>query len=208
MKKSKKNPYSKAVICRGMNASPTQLAITGSSGCGKTTLMKILEENLKAVGYVFASGGKMTRELQVELGYKTIGEFVRFLARQADQKYDREIDQRLINFVKNNPQSVLDARLSYIFMPDGFKVLLTCPLAVRAERACGKSSGRAFEKAYKELRERDRKDNERNKRRNPGCVWRHKDFDLVLSTEKDSPRELFGKIVAGHALWLKKHKKF
>lgn len=191
-----------------MKASPTQLAITGSSGCGKTTLMKILEENLRAVGYVFASGGKITRELQVELGYKTIGEFVRFLAGQADQKYDREIDQRLINLAKHMPQFVLEARLAHVFVPNGFKVLLTCPLAVRAERVCGKSGGRAFEKACKELQERDRKDRERNQRRNPGCIWRHKDFDLVLSTEKHSPRELFGKIVAGHAVWLKKHGKF
>jgi len=191
-----------------MEASPTQVAITGSSGCGKTTLMKILEENLRAVGYVFASGGKITRELQTELGYETIGEFVHFLASQADQKYDRVIDQRLIDFAKRTPQLVLEARLAHVFVPNGFKVLLTCPLAVRAKRACGKSKGPAFEKAFKELSERDRKDDERNKRRNPGCVWPLEDFDLVLSTEKNSPRELFGKIVAGHAVWLKMHKKF
>ncbi len=200
----KRTTYSRAEICKGMVPFPEQIAITGSSGVGKTVLLKIIKRMLKGKGYRFVSGGSITRAFQKKFGYKEIGDYVRFLARQRNFSHDLLIDGKLRQAGLDFPMIVLEARLAHIFLPNGFKVLLICALDVCAMRRHKKIPAHSFRRHRWDLLKRDRRDIRRNSQRNPGCIWKEKDFDLVLSTEDNTPEQLAEKIFAGQIEWFKR----
>lgn len=202
----KKRIYTREEICRGMIPSATQIGITGPSGCGKSSLIRELELILKPVGYHFESGGAITREFQRMRGFKYIGDYVNFLESVEVHPDDILIDEQLAKSALEHLKLVLEARLAHVWVTNGVKVFLDCPLDIRAQRAVGgETAGQKYDTAYAQLSRRDEKDVVRNERRNPGCIWKLEDFDLVLSSVNDSPRQLAEKVIAGQKAWFEQH---
>lgn len=95
-----------------------KITVAGMAGSGKSTIAKILASKL---GFKHYSAGDAQRALAEELKV-SIEELGRL--ESTDDKYDRMIDQKVVDFGKEHDNVVFDGWLSANFVPDAFKVFL------------------------------------------------------------------------------------
>ncbi len=176
-----------------------RIAVSGLSGCGNTTVTKLVARKLKLkrINYTFRN---MAREKRVP--------FKKFLA-LAEKKFpemDFALDRKLSRLVAANKDCVLGSRLAvWLDSPQikkktgvsGFnfdlKVWLAAPLVVRAKRI-QKREGGVFQKVLAETRERDAKDKSRY-RKAYGINFSKPKVDLVVNAEKNDARQVADKIL-------------
>ncbi len=165
--------------------SEVRVAISGKSGCGNTTVSKMLAERLgvRHVNYTF-------RSIAEERGLTF--EQVRALA-EADDFWDRHLDERQVELAMEE-SCVLGSRLA-IWMLDhaDLRVYLDGSLDVRAERIHRREGG-----DYDEVRaatiERDRADHARYLRLYNIDIDSFDFVDLVVDTERFSPESIVDRI--------------
>ncbi len=153
---------------------PRIVAISGKSGCGNTTVSRILAERLgvKLINYTF-------RAMAEELG---VG-FERMLEMAAsDDRYDRELDAKQVELARLG-DCVIGSRLAMFLLPDAaLRVFLSGSAEVRAGRIHAREGG-SLEGIIDFTKKRDRSDHERYKRiygidnDDLSCA------DLVINTE-------------------------
>lgn len=95
-----------------------KIAINGSLGSGKSTVGKILAENL---GYNYHSTGEWFRQLAKERGLSVVE--LNILA-EKDPSIDDMIDTKLKE-LNNSDKLVIDSRMAVFFIDSAFKVRLT-----------------------------------------------------------------------------------
>ena len=164
-----------------------KIAISGMSGCGNTTISKIVAERLgiQFINFTF-------RSLAVEKG---IGfEEVLSLAAK-DDSWDREVDTRQVQLARESKGCVLGSRLAIWMLEEAdLKVYLKAKAETRAARIA-KREGGDLQAVAAFTAERDRQDNSRYIRiynidnNNYGFA------DLIIDTDTVEPAEIARMII-------------
>ena len=163
-----------------------RIAISGSSGCGNTTVSRMLADilNIKLINYTF-------RNIAGERGIplKTIIENAK-----TDFSYDKIVDTTQVELARKS-SCVLGSRLAIWMLPEAdLKVYLSASSEVRAARIQKREGGDLGEiRRFTEMR--DAEDTRRYKE-----LYRidNRDFsvaDIVIDTEKMNPEEIAAEIL-------------
>ncbi len=112
------------------------ITISGPIGSGKTTVCRMLGERL---GYRTVISGHLFREMakELELSLEEFGQRA-----EKDPKYDRLIDQRMVDIARESGDIILEGRLAGQMMRrngiPAFCIFLDAPLEIRTNRVSGR----------------------------------------------------------------------
>jgi len=163
-----------------------RIAISGKSGCGNTTVSRIVAQRLglRVINYTF-------KNLAQDRGMSF--EDVCRLA-ETDPQYDLTIDRMQVQLADEGG-CVLGSRLAIWLLRDSaFTVYLRAPLEVRGARIA-KREGKDPAAALRETDERDRRDADRYSRLYGYDVDRFEFAALVVDTETCTQEEVAQEIV-------------
>ncbi len=130
-----------------------RIAISGKSGCGNTTVSRIVagKLGLRLINYTFKD---MAREMGISFKEMVV------LANRDSPQYDIKLDEKLVSMALA-PACVLASRLAvWLLKKADLKVYLFGSPEVRARRIADREN-QDFEQALSEMVERDRLDKER-----------------------------------------------
>lgn len=133
-----------------------RIAISGKSGCGNTTVSRLVSEALgyEMINFTF-------RTLADETG-KDFWEVCRLA--EVDDSYDLEVDRRQVEMALATENCVLGSRLAIWMLKEAdLKVYLDATIEERARRIAEREGGTVAEQMEKTL-ERDANDTARYKR--------------------------------------------
>ena len=163
-----------------------RIAISGKSGCGNTTVSRIVAQRLglPVINYTF-------KNLAEDRGMSF--EEVCLLA-ETDPQYDLTIDRMQVQLAGEGG-CVLGSRLAIWLLHDSaFTVYLRAPLEVRAARIANRE-GKDPAVALRETDDRDRRDHDRYSRLYGYDVDRFEFAALVVDTETLNQEEVAQEIV-------------
>ena len=172
------------------NGKQLRIAISGKSGCGNTTVCKLLADklNIGVVNFTF-------RNLSEETGL-TLEQIIE--KAKNDDWFDTQIDKRQVELALQK-SCVLGSRLAvWMLKQADLKVYLTAAEHVRAKRI-HKREGGSVEKIAAFTKMRDAEDSERYKKlyNIDNNDYRH--VDLVIDTERYTPEQIVSLILEGLA---------
>jgi cytidylate kinase len=156
-----------------------RIAISGKSGCGNTTVSRLVAEALgmRFINYTF-------RTLAAEKG-KTLREILTLAAE--DDSWDREVDRRQVALARENGGCVLGSRLAVWMLTEAeLKVYLRAAPETRARRIQNREGG-SLEDVAAFTAERDRQDRERYLRIYQIDNDDYSFVDLVIDTDELTP---------------------
>ena len=159
-----------------------KIAISGKSGCGNTTISRIVADTLgiRFINFTF-------RNLAQEKGI-WLEEILKKAAK--NDRWDREVDKRQVELAREKGGCVLGSRLAIWMLPEAdLKVFLTATEEIRAARIQIREGG-SLEKIAEFTASRDRQDRERYLR-----IYNidNDDFafaDLVIDTDNLTPTQI------------------
>lgn len=157
------------------------IAISGPHGSGKTTVAK---ELARRFGLRYICAGELFRKMASERGM-SLEEFNRYA--EVHPEIDRELDRRTVGEAREG-NAVVDARLAGWLVEADFKILLTAPLHVRAERI-SKREGRRIEEVLRETQSREESEARRFLQLYGIDVNDFSVFDLILNTGRLSEEQ-------------------
>jgi len=153
----------------------TRIAISGLSGCGNSTVSKLLSEVLDfpMINYTF-------HNIADEQGI----DFKEFcLMAEKDDKWDRFVDENQVRLAMAG-NSVLGSRLAIWMLKEAdLKIFLTASSHVRAGRVHEREGG-SLEDVTKETAERDARDNKRYKKLYDIDNRDYTFADLIINTDR------------------------
>jgi cytidylate kinase len=164
-----------------------KIAVSGKSGCGNTTISKIVADKL---GQAFINFTFRTLAEERGLSLKEVLEKAAL-----DDSWDREVDRRQVQLADSAEGCVLGSRLAIWMLPGAdLKVYLTADPITRAKRITKREGGDLREVADF-TRERDRQDRERYVR-----IYKIDNDDysmanLIIETDPLSPEEIAERII-------------
>ena len=159
-----------------------KIAVSGKSGCGNTTVSKIVAERLglRFINFTF-------RSLAEERGL-SLEEVLEFAAK--DDSWDREVDDRQMWLAREDGGCVLGSRLAIWMLDDAdLKVYLTAKLETRAARITNREGGN-MEAVAAFTEERDRQDSNRYLRIYNIDNNNYEFADLIIDTENNNPENI------------------
>ncbi|MCL2762948.1 MAG: cytidylate kinase family protein [Treponema sp.] len=170
-----------------------KIAISGKSGCGNTTVSKIVAERLglRFINFTF-------RTLALEKGI-SFNEVLKLAA--MDDFWDKEVDRRQVQLAREDglPGTggcVLGSRLAIWMLKEAdLKVFLTASARVRAERIV-KREGGTIEEVAAFTAERDHQDRSRYIRLYNIDNDFYQFADMIIDTEHKGPDEIVQMIIA------------
>jgi cytidylate kinase len=168
-----------------------RIAVSGKSGCGNTTVSRLVAEllGLRFINFTF-------RSLAAEQGI-SLEEALKRAAE--DDSWDREVDRRQLGLAREDGGCVLGSRLAIWMLEEAdLKVYLRADPAIRARRIAEREGG-SIASVAAFTAERDRQDRERYLR-----IYRidNDDYgfaDLVVDAGALDPRGIADLIIAGLA---------
>jgi CMP/dCMP kinase len=173
-----------------------KIAISGKSGCGNTTVSRIVAERLgiRMINYTFKS-------IAAERGM----EFRELCSlAETDSSWDLYLDRRQVEMANEVEECVLGSRLAVWLLENAdLKVYLTAPIEVRAARIQQRDKGQ-LESVLQETLARDRSDHERYQKLYNLDNNRYEFVDLIVNTEHLSPQEV-AQIIIRAAEQLRSH---
>ena len=165
-----------------------KIAISGKSGCGNTTVSRLVADalELRFINFTF-------RSLAQEKGL-SLKEVLALAAK--DDFWDREVDTRQAELARENGGCVLGSRLAIWMLPEAdLKVVLTASSEARAKRIQSREGG-----DLKDIAEftaaRDRQDGERYMRIYKINNDDYSFADLIIETDGIGPQEVADRIIA------------
>lgn len=163
-----------------------RVAISGSSGCGNTTVSRLLAETLdiSLINYTFRS---LAQEMHMPL--------VEIIERaKSDDSFDRMVDTKQVELARQS-SCVLGSRLAVWMLPEAdLKVYLTAAPEVRAKRILNREGGDLDAiRAFTELR--DREDTRRYKELYDIDNTDYSFVDIVVDTERELPAQIVARIL-------------
>jgi len=165
-----------------------RIAISGKSGCGNTTISKIVSDALDCVMINFTF-----RSLAAEQGVE-FWEFCK-LAEESDV-HDLEVDRRQVEMAMAVENCVLGSRLAIWMLKEAdLKVYLSATTEERAKRVL-KREGGTFAERLAQTSQRDRKDSARYERLYGIDNSDTSIADMVIDTTKLEPEEVAALIIA------------
>jgi len=164
-----------------------KIAISGRSGCGNTTVSKMIAEalDLRFINFTFRS---LAQERKLDL--KTVLELA-----AEDDSWDREIDSRQTALAREGGGCVLGSRLAIWMLDEAdLKVYLDATALVRAQRIV-KREGGSIEDVASFTAERDRQDHGRYLRIYNIDTDNYSFADLIIDTGRLTPQEITDVII-------------
>ena len=171
-----------------------KITLAGTPGSGKSTIRKLIAEHYQME--VKATGDFM-REAAKRHGFSDITKFlVEYVSTHPE--VDREVDAEQKRFGENHDHFVLDAHLGFHFVPDSFKICLTCSFEEAGRRIFEAKRQTEDATTVEEAVITSRKRRE-TMRTNFLELYQvdiddFEQFDLVLDTTEMSPEEVFEKL--------------
>ena len=169
------------------NIKAVKVAISGKSGCGNTTVSRLVADalELKFINFTF-------RTLAQEKGL-SLKEVLALAAN--DDFWDREVDTRQVELARASGGCVLGSRLAIWMLPEAdLKVVLTADSETRAQRIQSREGGELA--AIAEFTAaRDSQDMERYKRIYKIDNDEYSFADLIIDTGEIGPQEIAGRII-------------
>jgi cytidylate kinase len=165
-----------------------KIAISGKSGCGNTTLGKIVADALgiEFINFTFRS---LAQERNIDLK-----EVLALAAR--DDSWDREVDSRQVALARESEGCVLGSRLAIWMLEEAdLKVYLKARPETRALRIM-KREGGSPEAVAAFTAERDRQDHERYLRIYNIDNDAYNFADLIIDTDDLDPSQIASLILA------------
>jgi cytidylate kinase len=164
-----------------------KIAISGMSGCGNTTVCKIVAERLglKFINFTF-------RSLAQEKGI----DFNKVLELATDDDaWDREVDSRQVQLARESGGCVIGSRLAIWMLEEAdLKVYLRAKAETRAARIVKREGGNLEETAAFTA-ERDRRDNSRYIRLYNIDNYKYEFANLIINTDNLLPDEIARMII-------------
>lgn len=156
------------------------IAISGKSGCGNTTVSKMVADklNLRFINYTFR-----TMAEEKGLGFDE-------LRQQAEEStaIDMELDKKQVYMAKEG-NCVLGSRLAIWMIADAdLKVYLNASSNVRANRIAKRENG-TLEEKIKETEDRDKKDGARYQKIYAIDTDKYDFADLIINTDNYTVEE-------------------
>ena len=170
-----------------------RITISGMIGSGKTTVCRMLGDIL---GYRTVISGHVFREMAKELNM-SLEEFGDLA--ETDPKYDRLIDERLLEVARNEENVILEGRLAGQMLRrnaiPAFSIFLDAPLEVRVERVSGRE-GVDMKAAMEEMRAREASEVLRYRKFYGIDVTDRSIYDMVIDTGPLTPEQVVESIVS------------
>ena len=164
------------------------IAISGKSGCGNTTISKMVSEKLELsfINFTFRS---LAEERGIDL--KKMLELA-----AADDEIDRAIDVRQVALARESSGCVIGSRLAVWMLEEAtLKVYLEASADVRAQRIAMREGG-SIEETAAFTAARDEQDRSRYLRIYDIDTNDYGFVDLVIDTDKLTPDQIVGMIIA------------
>jgi cytidylate kinase len=164
-----------------------KIAISGRSGCGNTTVSKMVADilDLRFVNFTFRS---LAKERNLDL--KTVLELA-----ATDDSWDREIDTRQVALAREAGGCVLGSRLAIWMLKEAdLKVYLNAHPYIRAQRIVNRESGNLDEVAAFTA-QRDKQDHDRYLRIYNIDTDNYNFADLVIDVNEITPQEITAMIL-------------
>ena len=159
-----------------------KIAISGKSGCGNTTVSRMVADalGLRFINFTFRSLAQ-----ERSLDFKTVLELAR-----KDDSWDHEVDTRQLAMAREEGGCVLGSRLAIWMLEEAdFKVYLFASSETRAKRIV-KREGGCLEEIAAFTAERDKQDHDRYMKIY-GIDVEFFDFaDLIINTDNLAPPEI------------------
>ena len=169
------------------NISEVKIALSGKSGCGNTTVGRLLADalGLQFVNFTFRS---LAQEKDLDLK-----EIIALAAH--DDSWDREVDKRQVELARRAGGCVLSSRLAIWMLPEAdLKVYLAATPETRANRIHSREGG-----SHKRIAEftagRDKQDHERYQRIYNINNDDYSFVDLIINTDDKAPVEIMELII-------------
>jgi len=165
-----------------------KIAVSGKSGCGNTTVSRIVAERLglKFINFTF-------RSLAQERGI-SFNEVLELAAK--DDSWDREVDSRQVQLARENGGCVLGSRLAIWMLEEAnLKVYLTASAKIRAKRIMEREGGSLKEVAAFTA-ERDHQDHSRYLRIYNIDNDKYDFANMIINTDKLKPDAIAQMIIA------------
>ena len=140
-------------MSNNLSIKDVKIAISGKSGCGNTTVSRLVADalELRFINFTF-------RSLAQERGLN-LKEVLEHAAK--DDSWDREVDTRQALLAREEGGCVLGSRLAIWMLPEAdLKVFLTADPETRAKRIQGRE-GDKIEEIAEFTKSRDKQDHER-----------------------------------------------
>jgi cytidylate kinase len=169
------------------NIRDLKIAVSGKSGCGNTTVCRLLADalELRFINFTF-------RSLAQERGLN-LKEVLALAAK--DDSWDREVDTRQVELARLDGGCVLGSRLAIWMLQEAdLKVFLTARPETRARRIQNRESGN-INNIAEFTAERDRQDHERYLRIYGINNDDYSIADLVINTDDLYPEEIVERII-------------
>jgi len=169
-------------------SSNLRIAISGKSGCGNSTVTRLLAERLglRVINYTF-------KDLARDRG-TTFEEICRLA--ELDPQFDLTLDRMQVELARDG-QFVLGSRLAiWLLRGAAFTVYLTAPLEVRARRIA-RREGLGVPEALEQTAARDARDHARYSRLYGYDVDRYEFADLVLDADRLDQEQITDAIARG-----------
>lgn len=173
-----------------METKHTKITIGGLSGTGKGTVAKQLAEKLD---FQYMSVGNFVRETIREKGIDILQYNIE--KNKDPEAEERSLDNRTEEFGLNNDKFVFEGHIAAFFIPDAFKILLTCDEDSRLNRIAQRQNI-SFEDSKHETLEREKM--QIDNYRKVYNIENHVDsshYDLVIDTTNILPDEIIEKII-------------
>ena len=167
-------------------SSEIRIAVSGKSGCGNTTVSRLLAEKLgiRLINYTFHD---MARERGL-----SFEELCR-LAEQ-DSQYDRHLDRRQVELASQG-SCVLASRLAIWLLEEAdLRVYLQASAEVRAKRIA-RREGSSWRRTLPDIQARDTRDRNRYLKLYGIDIDVYGFAELVVDTEQGDQRYVVGRIV-------------
>lgn len=133
-----------------------RIAISGKSGCGNTTVTRLVSE---ALGYEMINFTFRTLAEEQSMDFWQLCKLA-----ESDDSYDLEVDRRQVEMARSHQRCVLGSRLAIWMLKEAdLKVYLDATVEERARRIAEREGGTIEEKMAETTR-RDEKDSARYKR--------------------------------------------
>jgi cytidylate kinase len=152
-----------------------RIAVSGKSGCGNTTVSRILAERLgvRLINYTFHD---MAKEKGISF------EHLCFLAEE-DTQYDRHLDRRQVELAMEG-SCVLASRLAiWLLEQANLKVYLYATVDARSRRI-SEREGIPWERSLKDIEARDTRDHNRYLKLYGIDIDEYGFADLIVDTER------------------------
>jgi len=168
--------------------SDVKIAISGKSGCGNTTVSRLVADalGLRFINFTF-------RNLAEEKGL-SLKKVMELAA--TDDSWDRKVDSYQVELARKDGGCVLGSRLAIWMLPEAdLKVYLTAKPETRAKRIHVREGGLLSDIA-KSTAERDKADNRRYLKIYNIDNDDYSLADIVIESDDISPEETAGRIIA------------